>query len=545
MNQQQLKAALARWNHPGAAGFLSFIEDIKPRVPSANAGTEIYVPTDWEREEFTRALDGDHNTLVWCWPRRHGKTLANALIVVWRFMSRPSENIAIVANSEKQVLSTCFRTIKGILEQTPALAAQVKSSAIIIGADKIERPATGSVIAAYSSTPASLWGKKLTVAQISEAHEIRNPAVLTALAGSLIDTRGSVLLIDSTVGARKSALYGLYELHQKAEDPKLYFSHIQYADIDDACTRSPAWIDPAQLRSLAKKMLPSEFALYHLNRWQDASNALFPIDVLDRCRLDYAMNVPELTKGAGHVVGAGLDRARPFSKHGDATVTTCVLKVVQDDDDHFFVLASDQVRLSMASGIKARLTDYHRHHGMSRVVLESYETADLSAWCGDQRFNHEAVHPNTDKQVSAFTTLYSAAAEGRLHIAPQFKKLFDEMSIFEYEVRNGGTMSFSHPPGCHDDHVYSLAWAIYALRDVELNPYEMTGIACNASGPVIRLCCLNGGDLLPMCADQCRSAHTALKLYDAYTSRAGCAPMKFDDFFRTKVVNTGSHTLRR
>lgn len=258
----KLATLIKRWREPGSAGFFNFIADIEPHVPSHNGGTEVFVPSNWEREEFRRALDGDYNTLVWSWPRRHGKTLANALIVIWRFMSKPAENIAIVANSEKQVISTCFRTVKGILEATPALASQVRSGAIWIGSDKIERKATGSVIQAFSNNPASLWGKKLTVAQISELHEVKNPQVVTALAGSLIDTRGSLLLIDSTVGARKSALFGLYETYRKGEDPKLYFSHISYNDLEDACARSPAWIDPDDLRSLARKMLPAEFNLY-------------------------------------------------------------------------------------------------------------------------------------------------------------------------------------------------------------------------------------------------------------------------------------------
>ena len=528
----------------GSVGFFRFLDEVKPRVPTDKGGFAPYVPGPRERDDIARALDGGYSKLVWCWPRRHGKTTVNALLVLWRFLSLPNENVAIVANSEKQVVDTCFKTIKQTIEQTPAIAALVKGGAIKIGLDRIEYPGTGSIIQAFSSNPAALWGKKLTIAQVSELHEHKDARVLNALAGSLIDTRGSLMLVDSTVGPKKSPLFMLYEMH-KSGDPKVFFSHIEYADLDDACARSPSWIDPAELRSLSKMMLPTEFALYHLNRWQDASNALFPKHVLDLCRDDYPLDVASVTGGAGHVVGAGLDRARPFSKHGDATVTTCVVKVAHDGGDHFYVLASDQVMLSRAGGVKTNLTTYHRKHGMTRAVLENYETADLSAWCGDQPFTHEVVHATPDKQTAAFTSLYGAAAEGRLHIAPCFTKLLAEMEIFEYETRAGGGLRFGHPPGAHDDHVYSLAWAVYALRDVELNPYEIAGIHCHGNGPAVRLCALNGGDWVPPCGEGCRSMLTAHALYRAYRARGHLTPLSFEEFLAVKLKNIGAHTLPR
>ena len=146
--------------------------------------------------------------------------------------------------------------------------------------------------------------------------------------------------------------------------------------------------------------------------------------------------------------------------------------------------------------------------------------------------------------------LANAASEGRLHVHPKFEGIFKEMETFEYELVATGTSEgviprFQHAKGAHDDHLYALAWAMYSLRDIELNPYEMTGIRCDAAGPVARLCLLNGGDLLPNCASECRSMQSVTKLYDTYRTRAGIAPMGMEDFFMSKVVNIGSHVARR
>jgi hypothetical protein len=68
--------------------FFQWLDDVKPHVPSAKGGYEIYEPGPLERIEIIKAIDGDFRTVVFCWPRRHGKTLVATLIIVWRFLIR-------------------------------------------------------------------------------------------------------------------------------------------------------------------------------------------------------------------------------------------------------------------------------------------------------------------------------------------------------------------------------------------------------------------------------------------------------------------------
>lgn len=243
---------------------LNFLSDVKPVVRAASGGFIPFVPGPREREEIIRALDGEHSTVVFSWPRRHGKTATSIMIILWRFLSRRTETIAIVANSEKQVVDTAFKMLREAFEHTAFLKRLVSAGTVDVGADAIRFPALSSVIQAYSSNPSALWGKKLSCAQVSELHAAKGDDVLTALTGSLIDSTGSMLLIDSTVGPMSSPLYVLYQAHQQADDPTLFFSHIQYTDLEDACANGPPWIEPARLRSASRRMLPRTFGLYHL-----------------------------------------------------------------------------------------------------------------------------------------------------------------------------------------------------------------------------------------------------------------------------------------
>lgn len=552
-----LAASIASWRD-GSEGFFKFLIDVQPRVPSANGGYTPFELDDRIRSEVRKALDNpDVSVAVFSFPRRHGKTVLAAMLITWRFLTRPTENIAVVANSEKQVASTAFKTIKTAFEQTPLLQRLVSIGTIKIGADRIEMPTTGSIIQAYSSNPAALWGMKLTAAQISEIHAAKNGGddVYEALAGSLLDTKGSLLIIDSTVAPRSSKLFELYQsaTHPTDPDTSIAFAHIEYADLDEACRKSPSWIAPGKLRSLSRQMLPHKFALLHLNRWGDAANALFPADLLKSCVEEYPLDLTALAAGSAYVVGGGLDRAFGGSRHGDATVTACVAKIALDDEEHLFVLDAEAVFLGRLGGIKKRLETYHRAYSMSRATLESYGAQDVADWCATQPYSGgvETIHPSRATKYAAFTGLYQAAAEGRLHIHPAFKDLVAEMAIFEV-IEDGKATDgqaaipkFSHPRGAHDDYIHALAWAAYSLRHVTMNPYEVEGIQCGGRGAAIAHCALNGGGMIPPCADACRSMEEVRRLYAAYFARNPVAPVELPAFIESKVKNIGSHTLPR
>ncbi len=371
-----------------------------------------------------------------------------------------------------------------------------------------------------------------------------------ALASATIDTDDGLTLVDSTVGPKSSPLYTLYNLAQRGEDPSLFYSHIFYADLHHACLEAPAWITAAALKSRAAQMLPAEFAQQHLNLWQSSTSALFPPAILDKCRDDYRLDAESIADGRAHVVGAGLDRAYGFSLHGDQTVTTAVMKLLVNEEEHFYVLASDKIMFSNAGGIKKAFSKYQREFNLSRCTIEAYNSQDIAAWCADQDFSSETVHATSDRQSNAFTALYNAASEGRLHIHKDFAKLFEELGNFEYTLANtgnhgGGQAKFGGAKGCHDDHVYSLAWALYSLRDDLLNPYEIQGIHCHGEAHVARLCALNGGTFIPPCAESCRSMLAAHGLYRRYRDRGQIDPDSFETFIDRKLINTGAHTQPR
>jgi hypothetical protein len=544
-----------RWKD-GSTGFFAFLEDVRPRVRDGRGGFVPYMPTGEMRDAITAAIDGNYSIACLSWPRRHGKTTAAIMIVLWRFLTRQGESVAIVANSEKQVVDTAFKSLVDAFRQTPLLAKLVKAGEIKILADRIDAPETSSAIQAFPANAGALWGKKLTVAQVSELHAATSGAVLDALQGSLLDSAGSLLLVDSTVGPTSSPLWGLYQAAQQ-HDSGVYFSHIQYADLEDAIANAPAWIDTKKLRALSRTMLPQQLGLWHLNRWGDASSSLFSAEVIAQCTgSTYPSDTKEIAAGASFAVGGGLDRAFGLSRHGDSTYTAAVLKTVLDDDEeHIFVLAVDKVAFSRLDGIRANLTRYGREFGMSQLGLESFNAQDVHDWATQQTGfgpGTELIHPSRRLKANAFTTMHAIAAEGRLHIDPRFGALVEEMRTFEVifdSKETDGASSipkFSHARGKHDDALHAVVWAIFSLRESTISGYELDGVNCYGNPVNVPLCALNGGEMIPLaCADTCRSMTQARSLHTSYLSRKPLAPLPLDEFIVKRVSVSGFHTMPR
>jgi hypothetical protein len=535
-----------RWRG-GFDGFRAFLEDVRPLVPLADGSWGPLELEAWQQEDLAAALDGGYRTVIFLWPRRHGKTLVAALLILWRFVSRESQTICLVSNSANQSVGACFRLVAGIVRHTPRMLALI--GAKNLQAERILFPSLDSIIEALPSNPAALIGRKVSVAQVSELHAARSADIFDAMASSTGDSAEGLVLVDSTVGSRSGVLYRLTGLVERGEDAATFVSYQSYADLADALERSPAWISRPWLTSRARQMLPGEFARYHLNLWSSGSNALFAESDLAAAVVDLPHPLPldalrAYANGRKFLVAGGLDRAYGFSLHGDQTITTIVAKIATDDGEcEYVVLDQRRIMFSSAAGIKTAFHEAHERYGLTNVCVESFNAQDIWTHLLERQIPAELIHATNTNQIPAFTALHRVVAERRLRIPKELDALIAEMRVFEYDTETAATPRFGAAGSFHDDRVYSLAWAIHALREHELAAYELGAVVCDAPDHLQPLCYLFDGPHVMPCADRCPTHREVAEMYARYRERA-VSELSLIDFFRSKVKSAGFRVRR-
>ncbi|MFO1147017.1 MAG: terminase large subunit [Alsobacter sp.] len=543
-----------RWRQPGAEGFRNFLDDVQPVIKSDTGSLTPYrIPNPEVDAEIERGLAPGIHTWVVSFPRRHGKTALAAAVILHRFLSQTGQAMAISANAEAQGADTTYKILKTMVERTPLTAGMVRKKQITVTDNFIRYERAGNDIQLITNNAASAHGKKLSLASIGELHAARGDEVYQTLSAATIDSANGLTIVDSTVSGRDGPLWRLWQLHLTGADPSLHFSHLAYADLEDAIRRGPPWIKPERLRSRAAQLLPQQFALEHLNQWQAASSSAFTDEMIEGCRDPGSpRDVAALADGRAVAVGAGLDRAMAFSLHGDRTVLTTVAKLISDADEmpHYHVLDVHTFRVAIDRAIKAKLTAAKREFGIERMVVETYQGQDIAHFAQGMGIETELQHAGRTAQAAAFTELITAANEGRLHIPPEFAVLFDEMRDFRVELKASGTTGglqpvFGHAKGKHDDALYSLAWAIHSLRDTHLPNWEMASVECRNPKPSRHFCVLNGGRDRPLCASECPSWQALERMHDSYRKRAAVDPLPIDEFAAYRVVNKGVRVVPR
>lgn len=540
------KEKVKAWRN-GAAGFLQWLDDVKPRVPSRKGGFVVFEPEPYQVEAVRGALQMDnglfrYQTLLLSMPRRHGKTILAALLVLWRFTTRQTENIVVMANTERQTLSVGFKLLKSITTNTPALLAMVGPKNL--GASQITYPALQSLIQAVPASEAGLYGQKLTAGWVSELHAAASDAALQILASSLGDSENSWLLVDTTCGPIGGPDHRLEQLAESGEDPTIFCFTRSYADLEDALQNSPSWLSRSWLKSRKAQLLPAVFASQHLNHRSQAQNSLFKAEDLEACRDSYVAPVERgslggLFNGRKCVCGGGLDRALSFSLHGDATIwTTCAKVAGEDGEAEYWVLNQRQIPFSQGRAIKKAIVADHEAYSLHNTVFEQYQSVDLVAWAQDSATPCERVHATSKDQAAVFTELARLVQEKRLHLPRNLEPLEKELKAFKYEI-GPKHPKFGAPKGHHDDRVYSLAWAIWSLRDDELQAYELPRIVCASKSPHSRHCYLRGGDLILMCSEDCQAHQQVNGMHLQYRRSRVDADLSLPEFFKRKVKVSG------
>ncbi|WP_027186723.1 hypothetical protein [Desulfovibrio cuneatus] len=547
---QFTKAQVISWRE-GAEGFLRWVDDVKPRIPGRQGGPIVFVPEDFQVDAVRRALalkpDGTfkYQTIILSFPRRHSKTTLAALLVLWRFFTKPGENIVYLTNSEKQSRNTGFSLCRGIVQNTPALAAQLPGDCI--QTYRLSYPKLGNELRTVSTTISALYGEKLTCGWISELHAAKDDEAMRVLASSLGDSANPWLLIDSTVDKLGGPLHKLEQLAESGKNPTICVIRQEYADLAEALERSPSWICRDWLQyTCYDQTLPAIFASQHLNKRSESSNCLFSATAIAACQkpLPHPLTKSELEQiaaGRAYATGGGLDRAYFASLHGDSTIWTCVSKIADPDggEAHFYILHQKSILGSLASGIKKAMLHDVEEYGLHNTVIEAYNAQDIALWATDKGIPNEVTHASTNSQVPAFMELYRIVSEGRLHFSEELQELAKEMGTFLYELQAGGTPKFGSRK-FHDDRVYSLAWAIYSLRENELAAYELKNLVCQSRSAHAQYCYLRQGDLVLACSRECQAHTEVLQMYAQHCRANVESDVSLPDFFKNRVTLVGA-----
>lgn len=537
----------------GADGFLQWVRDVQPRIPARKGGFAVFVPAEFQEEAIREALeqvDGKwkYQTIAFSFPRRHSKTTLMALLVVWRFtLHGPGENIVCMANSERQTLSVGYSQVKSIILNTPFILAQVGRENV--RQYDIRHPKLQNKIQAVSCNVAGLYGQKITIGWVSEIHAAISDEAMQVLASSLGDTEGSWLLVDSTVDGPGGPLHNLEKLQASGEDPTVFVRRVSYADLAEAVDKSPPWIDKAWLRSRYKQLLPAIFSTQHLNLRVESSTNLFALADIKACQEPIPCPLPvedldRITSGRRFVTGAGLDRAYFGSIHGDATIWTTIAMVASPDDGeaHYWVVNQQAILGSLAYSIKKEISRDNQRYNLSNVVFEAYNAQDLYLWAAEQQIPCEVIHATSTAQVPAFMELYRIVKEGRLHFSIGLEALAGEMETFMYELR-GDKPKFGSDK-FHDDRIYSLAWAIHALRAQELAVYELPDIVCNSRSRHAASCYLRTGDLILPCSQTCEAHKRTEAMWMKHRAARVESDLTLPQFFQALVNVAGVKAYR-
>lgn len=480
---------------------ISFVNDLV-YVPSSASQKVIKVELkgEWAFQgkiikEITKKLPSGkfkYGTAAVCIPKQNGKTFMASLILCWRFMTHFNVQGVVASNSKDQASSVVFDTFKSMIKYSPELLAKVGAENVL---DKeIRNPRTNSIITVLSSSKAAAWGYGIDIAVVDEIHAAPDDEGIYNILASQTGPRDGQILLPSQVSSQLNILYHLYNVAKEKKDPTLYFKYIAGNNPSPLVTQR--WLD-----SRRAQLTPAQYALYHDNDWVFSTRKLFDIAKVGKAVVNGEMYTApvspselkdwELKLGTKFSIGGGLDRALPYSKHGDRTFWTTVAKGKTRGEEYYIILNQDLIENSNEKGIKECIMRDHDRYRLDNIVFEVYQAADLHEWALQKGLFAEIVHPVDRTQVFSFTYLHQLVRDEQLAIPEGLPYIYEEaysgtgatvedrkggklpllvkeMREFEHEM-DGKVPKFGHKPGTkyHDDAVYSLNWAVYALREIE------------------------------------------------------------------------------
>lgn len=587
--KQQKQDRIKAWSASTPEAFLQWVADIKPRI-LMNANYEIWVPTETQlyhvheilrpapvpidakqepvkklkrarsarkarprtkdkllpkSAEVQRQSSFKHNLSLIIAPRRHGKSTVIALIILWLFTSRRNLVVQLLGNTESHTRRAMYSMLRKIIVNTPSLRKLIPDKNIFVF--EILFPALGNCLQmSPGNTPGTSFGEKIDVLWCSDLHASADLSAYYALQASLLDSKDSLCLIDTNV----DFVGGVVDLLQQEaqDDPGIFCHHTQYENIDDYIKNCVPWIERSKAVRLGKSTLEVDFFRDILGRRSSAKNSLFPSEVIELCKTAYkcpVASIEELTQGRAYFVGGGLDRSKSLLgavMGADNTVLTSILKVAnpKSEEPEIYLLDQQVIIPNTSRTIKKAILKNHQKYKYDNLILEDYEIVDLLPWLEAQGIPTEKMTAHSTRQNASFPELARIAREGRLHFPEDDAGLVSELSTFSYTQRKVEGYHFGHSSKkFKDDRVFSLNWAIFALRSQIISLFTLGHIQCTSKRKNRHLCFLMGGNMELLCAEGCEAAQAVFEFYRQFLRYQLDSDLLLHEFYKNYVKLVG------
>lgn len=439
------------------------------------------------------ALDAlrQHKIVVVCVPKRQGKTMIAGAAALYTFFKISNSTTIILSTSKDHAAGVAFRRTREILlktaqalsqtkdkqKPTPNVASdtqnllmEIKESKIKISQNTIQRTIqireekfNTSIIETVPCVVEAVAGKVYDLLIIDELALIDDEEVVSVIM-SQCEKPNSRILITSTASSKEHILYRLYE--QSQHDETIHFIYRGGWEFYQSGEGNPL-ITKEFIERQQQLMIEPLFRLYYLNEFGagKGDDRLFPnID-----NVIFTTPIPPTPQAlfpnlVNYQVFVGIDRALPYSKHGDQSAGVLLYKILLPNNEVKYLVGDAVI---FPTGTFEEIWGWLQNiqQPITQVVFEVYQCYDLYEAAREKGIPTTLVHVNPTNKREAFNKLYSIVSKSQIIIPSHFYPLIDQLKEIRYK---GG--SYSAPAGGHDDLVYALLWAVDAATKQPIYP---------------------------------------------------------------------------
>jgi hypothetical protein len=264
---------------------VAFIDTYLPR----NEKGTLWRLTPYQRRVLALALRRDalgrllFRLLLWSEPKKSGKTLLAAALVIWWGFTVPATEIIIAANDLEQSVGRVFQTVVALLKRNPALAASatIRATSITLS--------NGTVITAIASDYRGAAGSRHSLAVFDElwGYQLENATRLfEELTPIPTEPDAWILVVTSAGFTEESKL--LEEIYRRGLAGTRIDDELECYEAGElfmfwSHTPRQSWQTEAYYAEQARILRPATFARLHRNEWVSPESRFITDQLWDQC----------------------------------------------------------------------------------------------------------------------------------------------------------------------------------------------------------------------------------------------------------------------